>query len=214
MRVGVLGSADVGKAFARAFASRGHEVMIGSRDPAKLAEFVGDNSGVRSGDNEQTARFGDLIVIATRFDGTKNALELAGAENFAGKVVIDATNPLRFTPGRGPELSLGFDTSAGEEVQRWLPDANVVKAFNTVGNAHFADPSFPDGPPTMFLAGDDEAAKATVSDVVESFGWEPLDVGGIRESRYLEPMALVWIHYAFTSGTWNHAFKLLRAHEQ
>lgn len=131
MRVGVLGSANVGKAFARAFLSRGHEVMIGSREHAKLADFAREHPGVQVGDNEETARFGDLIVIATMFEGTKNALDLADPRNFAGKVVIDATNPLRFEEGQLPQLSLGFDTSAGKEVQRWLPDANVVKAFNT-----------------------------------------------------------------------------------
>ena len=211
MRIGVLGSANVGQAFARAFLSRGHAVMVGSREPAKLAEFAREHPGLQVGNNEETARFGELIVLATSFAGTKNALDLAGPQHFAGKVVMDATNPLRFAEGQLPQLSLGFDTSAGEEVQRWLPQANVVKAFNTVGNAHFADPKLPGGPPTMFIAGDDGGAKATVADIVQSFGWEPLDVGGIAESRYLEPLAMVWIHYAFTTGTWNHAFKLLRA---
>jgi predicted dinucleotide-binding enzyme len=211
MRIGILGSADVGKAFARAFVARGHEVMIGSRDPDKLREFAGEHAGLRIGTNEETARFGDLMVIATLFSGTKNALELAGPENFAGKVVIDATNPLRFEEGKLPQLSTGFDTSAGEEIQRWLPGAKVVKAFNTVGNALFSGPKFAQGPPTMFIAGNDAQAKKTVADIAASFGWEPLDVGGIEESRYLEPLAVVWIHYAFKTGTWNHAFKMLRS---
>ena len=212
MRIGVLGSAAVGKSFARAFLSRGHQVMISSREPAKLGDFAREHPGVRVGTNEEAARFAELAVLATRFTGTRNALELAGRDTFAGKVVIDATNPLNFEEGKLPQLSIGFDTSAGEEVQRWLPAAKVVKAFNTVGNAHFADPKVPGGPPTMFVAGNDAAAKAIVSGIAESFGWEPLDVGPIEESRYLESMAMVWIHYAFTTGTWNHAFKLLREH--
>lgn len=210
MRVGILGSSNVGKAFARAFVSRGHDVMIGSRQPQKLADFTQEAPALAAGTNEETARFGEIIAIATLFAGTKNALDLAGLGNFAGKVVIDATNPLRYEEGKLPQLALGIDTSAGEEVQHWLPDAKVVKAFNTVGHAQFADPKFAGGPPTMFIAGNDSGAKTVVSRIAESFGWEPLDIGPIEESRYLEPMALVWIHYAFTTKTWKHAFRLLR----
>lgn len=209
MRIGIVGSGDVGKSFARAFLSRGHDVMIGSREPAKLADFAREHAGLRVGTNDETARFGEVIAVATLFSGTKNALDLAGPQNFSGKVVIDATNPLRFEEGKLPQLSLGFDTSAGEEVQRWLPGAKVVKAFNTVGNALFADPKFEDGPPTMFIAGNDAGAKAVVRDLLESLGWEPVDMGGIEESRLLEPLAMLWIHYAIAAGTWNHAFKLL-----
>ena len=106
-------------------------------EPAKLAAFAQEHSGLRVGTNDETARFGELIVVATLFAGTKHALELAGVENFDGKVFIDATNPLKFDDGKLPQLSIGLDTSAGEEVQRWISDAQVVKAFNTVGNAHF-----------------------------------------------------------------------------
>jgi predicted dinucleotide-binding enzyme len=210
MRIGVIGSSDVGKSFARAFLSRGHEVMMGSREPAKLEEFAREHAGLRVGTNEETAQFGELGVIATAFTGTKNALDVAGPRNFAGKIVIDATNPLLFDGGRPPQLSIGFDTSAGEQVQRWLPHAKVVKAFNIVGNAHFADPKFAGGPPTMLIAGNHADAKSVVSGIIQSFGWESIDLGPIEESRYLEPLAMVWIHYAVATGTWNHAFKLLR----
>ncbi|MGZ3496200.1 MAG: NADPH-dependent F420 reductase [Vulcanimicrobiaceae bacterium] len=211
MNVGILGSGDVGKALARGFLSRGHQVTIGTRDPDKLAEFkheAGDALSV--GSFADTARFGEVVVLATSFDGTKSALDLAGVENFSGKVVIDATNPLKFEPGKPPQLSIGFTDSAGESVQRWLPDAKVVKAFNTVGNPQMVDPKFEHGPPTMIIAGNDAQAKKTVTSILDSFGWDVVDAGGIDESRYLESLAMLWVHTALHDDAWAQAFKLLR----
>lgn len=211
MRVGILGSGDVGKALARGFVSRGHHVTIGSREPAKLADFAREHGDRLSSANfEQTATVAELAVVATLFSGTQSALQMAGPQNFAGKVVIDATNPLKFEPGKPPALSLSGNDSAGESIQRWLPDARVVKAFNTVGNAHFVGPHFPGGPPTMFVAGNDDAAKNKVAQIAESFGWEVVDAGPIQASRYLEALAMLWIDYGIHTGTFQHAFKLLR----
>lgn len=213
MKIGILGSGDVGKALARGFVSRDHDVMISSREPAKLQDFVSEQGGkIRSGSFEEAAKFGELVVIATLFSGTKHALDLAGPANFSGKTVIDCTNPLRFEEGKMPQLSLGFDNSAGEEVQRWLPDAKVVKAFNIIGNQFMVDPQLPGGPPTMFIAGNDDSAKKTVTQLIESLGWKDAvsDLGGIEESRYLEPMCIVWVHYGIRTGAWDHAFKMLR----
>jgi predicted dinucleotide-binding enzyme len=210
MQIGIVGSGDVGKALARGFTSRGHTVTIGSREPAKLADFVKDHAQLRAGSFEETARAGEVVVLATPFTGTKNAIELAGAQNFAGKVVIDVTNPLQFEPGKPPQLALSGQDSAGESVQRWLPDAKVVKAFNTVGNPHFIDPHFPGGPPTMFVAGNDDGAKNAVAQICESFGWEVIDAGQIESSRYLEALAMIWIDYYIRTQSGQHAFKLLR----
>jgi predicted dinucleotide-binding enzyme len=214
MRIGIIGSGEVGKALAKGFQSRGHEVTIGSRDPSKLADFVAEQNGrVRAGTFEETSKFGEIIVLATSFEGAKSAIDIAGPQHFDGKIVIDVTNPLKFEEGRMPQLSIGFQTSAGEEVQRWLPNAKVVKAFNIVGHAHMIDPHFAGGPPTMFIAGNDEHAKGTVAEIVESFGWsgEAIDIGGIEEARFLEPLAMLWVHFGVKYATWNHAFKLLRA---
>lgn len=208
-KVGVLGSGDVGKSFARAFAALGHEVTIGSRSPEKLNDFVaGAAAGIHSGTFEEAAKFGDLIVLATLGSATTEALRLAGAQNFDNKVVIDATNPLDFSTG-APKLSIGFDDSLGEQVQRQLPGARVVKAFNTVGNALFFKPDLPGGPPDMFICGDDENAKRTVGQICEAFGWGVVDIGGIGGARYLEPMCLTWVLHGIRSGSWTHAFKLL-----
>ena len=211
MHVGILGSGDVGKALARGFLSRGHSVTIGSREPAKLAEFVREHPEKLAAKTfADTAREGEIVVIATLFSGTQSALQLAGAQNFAGKIVIDATNPLKFEPGKPPALSVSGTDSAGESVQRWLPDAKVVKAFNTVGNALFVDPHFPGGKPTMFVAGNDDGAKNRVAQIAESFGWDVVDAGAITSSRYLEAIAMLWIDYAIRTATWQHAFKFLR----
>ena len=210
VRVGVLGSGDVGKVLAGGFIKLGHDVKIGSRDPEKLREWAkkaGEHAS--TGTFEETAKFGDVLVLATLGAGAESALKMAGPDNFAGKVVIDATNPLDFSTG-APRLYVGFDDSLGEQVQRWIPKARVVKAFNTVGNAHMINPDFPSGPPDMFLCGNDETAKRTVSGLCEELGWPTIDMGSIEGSRLIEPLALLWIQLYFRTGNGNHAFSLLR----
>lgn len=210
VRVGILGSGDVGKALARGFLMLGHEVKIGSRDPEKLADFVAaEGERASAGTFEQTAKFGDVLVLATLGAAAESAIEMAGKSNFDNKVLIDTTNPLDFSTG-APRLSVGFNDSLGEQVQRLLPKARVVKAFNTVGNTHMVKPDFPNGPPTMFLAGNDDESKRLVSQICEHFGWDVSDLGGIESSRYLEPMCMAWVVHGIRSQSWNHAFKLLK----
>ncbi|HEX9162847.1 MAG TPA: NADPH-dependent F420 reductase [Thermoanaerobaculia bacterium] len=209
MKVGVLGSGDVGKVLAAGFLSLGHEVKIGSREPEKLAAWLNAaGPGASSGSFEDAARFGDVIVLATLGAAAENAIHLAGANNFVGKVVIDATNPLDFSTG-APRLSIGHTDSLGERVQRATPGSRVVKAFNTVGNPLMIQPQLPDGPPDMFICGNDEEAKKLVAQICEQFGWGVIDIGGIEGSRYLEPMCLVWVLHGLRSKSWNHAFKML-----
>jgi hypothetical protein len=208
IKVGVLGSGDVGKAFARGFAGLGHEVKIGSRSPEKLADFAKETKGVTTGTFAEAAAFGDVIALATLGVATEDAIRLAGESNFNGKVVIDATNPLDFRE-KPPKLFVGTTDSLGERVQRWIPNARVVKAFNTVGNAFFVNPQFPNGPPDMFLAGNDAEAKKIVSQICQHWGWGVLDIGGIEGSRHLEPMCMVWVLHGVLSGSWTHAFKML-----
>ena len=109
-----------------------------------------------------------------------------------------------------PTLFVGTTDSLGEQIQRLIPNARVVKAFNTVGHAHMFRPSFPGGPPDMFLCGNDDGAKKTVAGIVEEFGWSVVDLGGIESSRYLEAMCMIWVLYGIRTNSWNHAFKLLR----
>src|SRR5437764_13918370 len=163
IKVGVLGSGDVGKAFARGFAGLGHQVKIGSRSPEKLGDFAKDTKGVSGGTFEETAAFGDVIALATLGTATEEAIRLAGAKNFDGKVVIDATNPLDFSGGMPPKLFVGHTDSLGERVQRSLPNAKVVKALNTVGNGFFVNPELPKGRPDLFSWGNEADAKKIVA---------------------------------------------------
>jgi len=209
MKVGILGSGDVGKSFAHAFGALGHEVVIGSRSPEKLRDFVGgEGDKVSGGTFEDAARTGDLIVLATHGMGTEEAIAMAGRQNFDHKVVIDATNPLDFSGG-APRLAVGHTDSLGEQIQRSIPNARVVKAFNTVGNPLFFKPQLPGGPPDMFIGGNDADAKKLVGQVCEAFGWGVIDLGGIDASRYLEPMCMAWVVHGVISGSWVHAFKML-----
>jgi 8-hydroxy-5-deazaflavin:NADPH oxidoreductase len=211
MRIGILGSGDVGLKLAEGFVATGNTVKIGTRSPEKISSWLAKHLGkVTAGSFADAAFFGELIAIATLWEGTASAIEMAGSKNFAGKVVVDVTNPLDFSKGMPPRLATGHDDSAGETVQRRLPEARVVKAFNIVGNSHMFHPDFQGGPPTMFICGNDEHAKKSVADILDEFGWEIVDIGGIEGSRLLEPLAMLWITYYFKTGTGNHAFKLLR----
>jgi 8-hydroxy-5-deazaflavin:NADPH oxidoreductase len=213
MRVGILGTGEVGRVLGSAMIALGHEVKMGSRESsnAKVQEWIQTNGSKSSGGTfADAAKFGELLFLCTLWSGTENALRMAGIENFKGKILIDATNPLVFPANQPPGLAVGHTNSGGEEVQKWLPEAKVVKAFNTVGNAHMFKPNFPGGPPTMFICGNDQAAKKTVTDLLTEFGWETVDIGGIDGARLLEPLCILWVKYGILSGTWNHAFKLLK----
>ncbi|MBI3539324.1 MAG: NAD(P)-binding domain-containing protein, partial [Candidatus Eisenbacteria bacterium] len=194
MRIGVLGSGAVGQALGGGLSKLGHEVKMGTRDPAsdKVQSWVVGTGGKTSaGTFAEAAAFAEVAILATAWAGTESAIHLAGPDHLAGKVVIDATNPLQFGATGTPTLALGFGDSAGEQVQRWLPRANVVKAFNTVGNAHMVKPEFPGGPPDLFIAGDDPDAKKTVTELAQALGWRVIDLGGIETARYIEPLAMV-----------------------
>jgi 8-hydroxy-5-deazaflavin:NADPH oxidoreductase len=212
-RVGVLGSGEVGRRLAAGFQGRGHDVMIGSRDPGKLElrEWLSaEGAGIKGGTFAQASAHGELLVLAVLGNAAEEAIAAAGPENFSGKVVIDAMNPLDFSRGFPPKLSIAGEDSLGERVQRALAEARVVKAFNTIGNAYFVEPSFSQGQPTMLIAGDDQNAKRTVADVLADFGWsDTVDIGGIEGSRELEAICIAWVKIGGTRGAWDHGFKLL-----
>jgi 8-hydroxy-5-deazaflavin:NADPH oxidoreductase len=215
MNIGILGSGDVGRRLGDGFIELGHTVKIGSRNPnqEKIIEWMAkhDKVKVSSGSFAEAASFGELDVIATSWAGTDEVIRMANPKNFASKVVIDVTNPLDFSKGMPPRLAIGHADSAGETVQRMLPNSKVVKAFNTVGNSHFIHPDFAGGPPTMFICGNDDKAKKTITDnILTKLGWETIDIGGIDGARLLEPLAFLWIMHYFRTGNGNHAFKLLR----
>jgi len=216
MNISIIGTGDVGKVLAAGFKAASHDVMIGTRDPAsgKLADWLaGAGKGVRAGTFSQAAAHGEVIVFAIGWAHAKEAIDLAGPANFKGKAVLDTSNPLGFEQqGQPPVLVLGHTDSAGEQVQRWLPEARVVKWFNIVGNQHMVNPDFGGEKPDMFICGNDAAAKGTADELARELGWPPVvDLGDISKARYLEPMAMVWITHLINSGfNGNHAFKLLR----
>lgn len=211
MKVAVLGTGTVGQTLARGFKERGDTVAIGTRDPAaQAARDAASATGVAVKAFADAAREADAVVLALKGDAVDSALDLAGRASFAGKLVIDTTNPLGFADG-APVLTLGFNTSLGERIQAGLPGASVVKAFNIVTAQHMVRPTLADGVPDMFIAGDDAEAKMKVARILADFGWPaPIDLGDIRAARLLEPLAMVWISYGFRNNHWSHAFKLLR----
>jgi predicted dinucleotide-binding enzyme len=213
MNVGILGTGDVGKALGKGFIALGHSVKMGARDarnPKATAWATEAGAKASVGTFADAASFGELVVLATLGVANESALKLAGPERLRGKIVIDATNPLDFSGGMPPKLAVSGNDSAGEQVQRLLPYAYVVKAFNTVGNAFMFRPDFPGGPPDMFIAGNSDDAKKKVSAILKDFGWAVVDVGGIEASRYLEAMCMVWVLTAMRTNNWNQAFKMLR----
>jgi len=212
MQIGILGSGEVGQALGLGFIQLGHDVKLGSRDPDKLKPWVA-KAGRRAsaGTLEETTRFADIAVLATVWSGTENALKLGNAAaNLAGKLVMDVTNPVIAETANPLRLALGHTDSGGEQVQRWLPQSKVVKAFNTVGAADMVEPQFAGGTPDMFICGEDASAKQVVAGFCKGFGWGVVDMGGIEGARFLEPLCLLWVEYGMRTQTWHHAFKLLR----
>lgn len=213
MKIAILGTGLVAIALAKGFASRGHSVVFGTRDiqGATTQAALAAVSGSSAGPYVDAAQSAEAAVLATSWTGAENALRLAGAENLAGKLVIDVTNPLDFSSGK-PALALGFPNSAGRQIQAWLPNAHVVKAFNIISATRMVDPVFADGAPDMFIAGNDASAKAQTVAIVKSFGWRSaIDMGDISKAYLLEALAMTWIDYGASRNHWTHGFSLLGA---
>ncbi|HZU37849.1 MAG TPA: NAD(P)-binding domain-containing protein [Gemmataceae bacterium] len=211
MKVGVIGSGDVAKTLVSGFLKHGHEVMIGTRTATKLADWAKQNPKAKVGDFAGTAKFGDLVVLAVKGTVALDALRAAGAANLAGKPVMDATNPIADAPPVHGVLRFftNLDESLMERLQRAFPEARFVKAFNSVGHALMINPQFPGGKPTMFICGNDDAAKRTIETILDQFGWETADMGRVESARAIEPLCMLWLIPGFLRNQWSHAFKLL-----
>ena len=213
MKVGILGSGPVAQALGAGFLQHGHAVMLGTRDVAKLASWQARHPGARTGSFTVAAAFGESVVLAVKGDIALDVLRLADGVALAGKVVIDTTNPIAAAPPVNGVLSFftSLDDALMERLQRAYPDVRFVKAFNSVGNARMVNPQYAGGPPTMFLCGNDAPAKQTVSGVLDQFGWETLDLGGVEAARAIEPLCMLWCIPGFLHHEWTHAFKVLHA---
>lgn len=215
MKIGILGSGIVGRVLASAFLSEGHEVMLGTRNISKkeVVSWQQENKLGLLGSFQETAQFGDLIVLAVSGLAVEDALMLAGKEHFLEKTVIDATNPIAAVPPDHGVLKFftTLEESLMERIQKLIPDARVVKAFNSVGNAYMYKPQFPGGTPTMFICGNHEEAKRVVKGLLTDFGWETEDLGSVEAARAIEPLCILWCIPGFLHNRWDHAFKLLRS---
>jgi predicted dinucleotide-binding enzyme len=212
MNVGILGSGAVGKVLGAGFLKHGHAVLIGTRDPNKLADWQRLNSAGTVGSFAEAAAFGEVIVLAVKGAVALDALRLAGPA-VSGKVVIDTTNPLADAPPDNGVLRFftSLEDSLMERLQRAHPDVRFVKAFSSVGNAKMVNPQFAGGRPTMFICGNDAPAKATVTGILDQFGWEMLDCGGAQAARAIEPLCILWCIPGFLRNEWTHAFKVLHS---
>jgi hypothetical protein len=211
MKVGILGSGEVAKALAVGFLRHGHEVMLGTRTPSKLADWAKRNSKAGVAGFSEAARFGELVVLAVKGTAASDALRAAGAANLKGKPVIDVTNPIADAPPSNGVLKFftRLDESLMERLQREFKDVRFVKAFNSVGNALMINPQLKGGKPTMFICGNDEAAKKIVTGILDQFGWETADMGQAEAARAIEPLCILWCIPGFLRNDWMHAFKLL-----
>jgi predicted dinucleotide-binding enzyme len=215
MKVGVLGTGDVGRSLGRGFITLGHDVKLGARtaNHEKALGWVGAmGKNASQGKFADAARFGEIVVFATLGVANPDVVKAAGAANFAGKLVIDATNPLDFSKGFPPDLAIKGNDSGGETLQRLIPEAKVVKAFNIVGNDLMFRPELPGGPPDMYIAGNDSEAKARATRILNDFGWpNVIDFGDIRGARWLEALCIAWVLVGAATGNWRQAFKMLQA---
>lgn len=212
MKIGILGSGDVARSLGAGFLKHGHEVTLGTGTPGKLDDWAAKNPGARVGSFADAAGFGDIVVLAVKGSAAIAAIRAAGVQRLEGKTVIDTTNPIAdAAPVDGVlQFFTGGSDSLLEQLQREYAGVKFVKAFNSVGAGFMVDPQFKDGPPTMFICGNDEAARKTVRGVVESFGWEAADMGSAVAARAIEPLCMLWCIPGLLRGEWAHAFKLVK----
>jgi predicted dinucleotide-binding enzyme len=213
MKIGILGSGAVAQALGAGFLKHGHQVLLGSGTPAKLADWAAQHPGARVGSFADAAGFGDIVVLAVKGLAAADAVRAAGPQRLAGKTVIDTTNPIAdAAPVAGVlRFFTGPDESLHERLQREFTQVKFVKAFNSVGSGLMVDPALPGGPPTMFVCGDDADARRAVAALVGELGWDVADMGAAIAARAIEPLCMLWCIPGLQRNEWTHAFRLLRS---
>ena len=211
MKIGIIGSGIVAQTLGAGFAAHGHEVVLGTREPARLADFTAANPKVRVAGVAEAAAFAELAVLAVKGSKALQAAK-AAAPHLAGKTVLDTCNPIADAAPVDGVLPFftGPNDSLMEQLQREYPLLHFVKAYSSVGAARMVDPSFAGGPPTMFIAGNDAGAKAAATRLLAELGWETADMGSAVAARAIEPLCMLWCIPGFLNNQWTHAFKLLK----
>jgi len=206
----IIGGGAVSTSLAAGLLKHNHVVTIGVRDPSKLKDFQSahTNEKLKIMKIEDAVQHGEIIIFAVNWQGAKETCHHIH-KYVAKKIVIDVTNPIRV---QSEQKYIGHleqipNSSGGEEVQKWLPESYVVKAWNSIGNAFMIDPTFDH--PTMPICGNNEDAKKVVGQLVKSVGWEPLDLGGIIACQFIEPLCPLWCTTGMKTGNWSNAFKIL-----
>ncbi len=209
--IGVIGSGQVGQTLANGFLKHGYAVMLGTNTPAKVADLK-SKTKAKVGSFADTAKFGEIVVFATKGSAAEAALKATGLENLKGKTVIDTTNPIADRPPVNGVIAFftTLEDSLMERLQKLAPDAHFVKAFSCVGNAFMVNPDFNGVKPSMFICGNHDGAKKEVSAILVQFGFEVEDFGKVEAARAIEPLCMLWCIPGFVRGSWNNAFKLLK----
>lgn len=208
MKIAMIGTGNVGRALGTSWAKKGHQVIFGSRDPGseKIREVLAAAGSNASGAGvTEAGATAEVVVLATPWNIVQQVVESLG--DLSGKIVVDAINPI----GPGFQLAVGSTTSGAEQIAGWAKGARVVKAFNTTGWETMADPIYHGEPATMFICGDDAEAKTVVTKLAEDLGFEVADTGPLSTARYLESLAMVWIHLAIVQKQGRQiAFKIVK----
>jgi predicted dinucleotide-binding enzyme len=212
MKIGILGSGNVAQTLGAGFIKHGHQVTLGTSSPAKLADWAAKNPKGQVASFADAASFGDVVVLAVKGKAAIATVQAVGVQRLEGKTVIDTSNPI--ADAAPVDGVLQYFTNANdsllEQLQREFPGVKFVKGFNSVGASFMIDPQFKDGPPTMFICGNDEPAKKTVSGLIQSVGWEVADMGTAAAARAIEPLCMLWCIPGIVRGEWAHAFKLVK----
>lgn len=211
-KVGILGTGDVGKTLAKGFLKHGYQVAIGSDHPEKLSEFKRENPQIEIATFEQAAQSGETVVLCVKGTVAEKIIEKV-KRHLSGKTIIDATNPIADAPPQNGVLKFftTLDESLMERLQKIAPDAQFVKALNSIGSGLMINPNFRNNTrPTMFICGNNDDAKKKVYEILEKFGFEIEDMGKAESARAIEPLCILWCIPGFLRNEWAHAFKLLK----
>lgn len=212
-KIGIIGSGVVGKTLAKGFLQYGYDTTIASRSTEKRLELQAElGNNIHVADFASTAQNADMVVLAVKGTKAKEAMLICGLDNLHGKTIIDATNPIADAAPQNGVLRYFSDInfSLMEDLQTTIPNAHFVKAFSCVGSAFMVNPNFDGQKPSMFICGNNDAAKQDVADILTQFGWDIEDMGKAEAARAIEPLAMLWCIPGMLQGKWSHAFKLLK----